>query len=231
MPPEPPLPSTESEYSDALLTKENPPALASVGESLIASKDALRLDEELIGLVRQAQYITRYREYCLGHGYRVTSQEVEVFTLRRLDLEYRIMRRLFGPDRGNSYPEHTSIQIAILIFSTVNLELLNASAGPFRTLSKLLRASLESSELLTAWWEAPDVLMWILFMGAHISVHPKERLWYLYRLAPLPARLSLHSWQEAREMLRWCFYVDRLHEDSFIQIWNEATRLGGHFLS
>jgi hypothetical protein len=185
----------------------------------------------LIDLVRQVQYITRYREYCLGHGYRVTPQEVEIFTLRRLHLEYRIMRRLFGPDRANEDPRHTSLQISLLIFSIVNLELLTTSAGPFRTLSKLLRASLDRPDILTMWWEAPDVLMWILLMGAHISVHPKERLWYLYRLAPLPARLSLHNWQEARQMLTGCFYVDRLHEDSFIQIWNEVTRMGVHYLT
>jgi hypothetical protein len=173
------------------------------------------------------QYITRYREYCLGHGFRVTEQEVEIFTLKRLELEYRIMNRLFGDSRPvDDDPRHQAIEISLLIFSIVNLELLKPSAGPYRTLSKLLRGNLGHPQLLSIWWPALDILMWALFLGAHISSHPKERLWYVYRLAQLPPRMGLQTWDQARQVLTGCFYVDRMYEESFRDIWNEAMGLG-----
>ncbi len=197
----------------------------SLGETLLASKDILNLDNELVDIIVQVQYITRYREYCLGHGYRVTPQEVEIFTLRRLDLEYRLMNRLFGGTIVAEDRRHRTIEISLLIFSVVNLDLITVTAGPFRTLLRQLMKSLEHPNLLSLWWSARKVLLWVLFLGAHISAHPKEQQWFVYRLAQLSPRLGIKGWDDARRMLVGCFYVDRMYEESFRWIWNQASEL------
>jgi hypothetical protein len=70
---------------------------------------------------------------------------------------------------------------------------------------------------------APELLLWVLFIGSEGAKGHPSRTWYLSRLANVGQYLMLSSWEDARDLLKGFFYVDRVVATPLEQLWNEVV--------
>lgn len=86
-----------------------------------------------------------------------------------------------------------------------------------------LRAALEGTIATGLFVFCPDLLIWLLFLGAACSqVMPAERAYFVSELATAARVHGVGSWNEARSILMGFFYVDRVHLPMLRQIWEEV---------
>ncbi|KAL3457548.1 hypothetical protein BJX64DRAFT_295850 [Aspergillus heterothallicus] len=70
---------------------------------------------------------------------------------------------------------------------------------------------------------APDLLFWILFIGALASHGHSPRLWFVARLGDLASHLGLDEWDDARLVLNEFFYTGPSGVEGSMEevLWNE----------
>lgn len=91
-----------------------------------------------------------------------------------------------------------------------------------RCLVKDLKDALEATDLRSCWHHAAEMLLWVLFHGAHLSFGQLERPWFVNLLARVASFLRLNDWVLVRDILLRFYYVDRVFCQSFRRIWEEV---------
>lgn len=90
-----------------------------------------------------------------------------------------------------------------------------------------LRAALEVTIPSGLFELCPDLLIWLLFIGAACSqTLPSERAYFVSELATAVRLHDVSSWQEVRSILLGFFYADRVHLPMLRQIWQEIQFQG-----
>ncbi|EAW17372.1 uncharacterized protein NFIA_072870 [Aspergillus fischeri NRRL 181] len=112
------------------------------------------------------------------------------------------------------------LRLSLLIY--LNLRIWHFQAFPFmQFMVEALRRSLVPA-YGHAQSTAPDLLFWILFVGAMASQGYKCHPWFVSRLTEMTRRLDLVEWEKARETLGGFFYTDQPGERGAENLWNEV---------
>jgi hypothetical protein len=117
--------------------------------------------------------------------------------------EYPIMQRLIN-----------SLQDALLRIAIISP---TGSLGP---------APAPASVLFHATNNAPDVLLWILFIGAMASQGHSPHSWFIHQLADLAALLELREWEIVREVLGGFFFTDQPGQQRGEELWKQVVSSG-----
>lgn len=78
----------------------------------------------------------------------------------------------------------------------------------------------------STWAPFEDVLLWVLFLGAHAAARHVQRPWFTREIARIAAILKLRNWEEAVALLAPCPYLDYIHWATFMAIWEESQVQG-----
>jgi hypothetical protein len=116
--------------------------------------------------------------------------------------EYPIMRRLVN-----------SLQDALL-----RIAILSPTGSPVQTPTPA-----PASVLFHVKNNAPDVLFWILFIGAMASHGHSPHSWFVHQLADLAALLELREWEMAREILGGFFFTDQPGQQRGEELWKQVV--------
>jgi hypothetical protein len=69
---------------------------------------------------------------------------------------------------------------------------------------------------------APDLLLWILFIGSMASKNYESHPWFVDHLREIAVHLGLMEWNTVRSVLVEFFYADQPGYTRGEDIWNEA---------
>jgi hypothetical protein len=83
-----------------------------------------------------------------------------------------------------------------------------------------LKKCLDSSD--TNLTQTRKLFLWMTFLGGVAVTGTKERAWFVARLAKAVVELQIRNWEEAKSSLTKFLWVDRIHEDSCMELWKEA---------
>jgi hypothetical protein len=64
--------------------------------------------------------------------------------------------------------------------------------------------------------------LWIVFLGASVVAGTRDRTWFVARLARMIMEMQICSWEDAKLLLMSFLWVDRIHESSCKDVWDEA---------
>lgn len=117
-------------------------------------------------------------------------------------------------------------RIAVLLYSNSALWNMPHYFAIKRGLVRCYRHALKQLDFEYCEARYPDLLIWMLFLGAWGSEAQLERTWYVSRLARVVKNSGLQSWEEARLRIRGFLYVDRLFARPWSAIFDEVTLLG-----
>jgi len=145
--------------------------------------------------------------------------EVEFFFSRQRSVEYELMSMPFDMPPPALTLIQEAVRLTLMTFAfSASTRFVPMSAYTLFLVHKLKEA-LELLDLDSLW--SSDLLLWLLFFGAHISRHLEERTWFIACLARNTTQLDLTSADAVQEVLLKFFYSERFSRDSLLEIWDE----------
>ena len=212
--------------TSALIADNTDPHLQSMAIGILDAEVRTRFSAKLIEAFQDLREVTLYREFFHTHNCRISAAEDEYFVLKSYHLRYVAISIPFDDNTSSNEPKMLGFQeacrLALLIFWNANLMSATPSSAFFRYLTTALKAALEKSELKTFWHPNTDLLMWVLFLGAHISAGQSERPWYVLNLARGSWLKGLREKDDFRALLMRFYYIDRVYAKSLQDIWEEV---------
>jgi hypothetical protein len=221
LPPAPPTSSLQVPSSTFdLVLSDAPPFLRDVGTALLLPSVAALFDWQLNQAFHDLREVVLYREYYHHKECAPPAAELDHFNAK----SYLVLTIPFQNQTPVS-DKQEACRIALLIFWNANYLLGRPESALFRRLTIQLKAALETSDLQHFWGPHFELLMWVLFLGAHISAGQRERPWFAMNLAKGARLLKLDNWADVRAVLLRYFYIDRVYQKSFEEVWQEARML------
>ena len=203
---------------------------------LTASGFCTRFTVEALGL-RMLELVAQRRKYFLFKALssrnfvQPTSEEHEYFVLTELLVDYRLLSLPFESDTVIT-PLQECVRLALFTFGHLTKMSFEPGSLWTRALVNQFKESLEQTDLASFWSPLSTLLLWIVFLGAHVSQSLKEHPWFILHLANGVNLLKLQAADEMREVLVRFFYVETCFAQSMQTIWEEASLiangLGSH---
>jgi hypothetical protein len=225
LPPAPPTSSLQVPASAFdLVLSDVPPFLRDVGTALLLPSVAGLFDWQLNQAFYDLREVVLYREYYHHKECPPPAAELDHFNAKSYNLRYLVLTIPFQNQTPVS-DKQEACRIALLIFWNANYLVRRPESALFRRLTTQLKAALETSDLQQFWGLHFELLVWVLFLGAHISAGQRERSWFIMNLARGAQLLKLGNWADVRIILLRYFYIDRVYQKSFEEAWQEAQML------
>ena len=122
-------------------------------------------------------------------------------------------------------PLYHLCHLAALIYSSISLFPLPAITAPFSRLARQIKRQLSKPTIQKSWNDAPDLMMWIIFMAAIASVGMIERSWYVSTLSHAVGRLHICSWDDMRARLQGFLWYGPVSDVDGKQLWTEIEQV------
>ena len=242
-PPTPALQEISPLVSDNILSRVSP-ELRDTGCGLMRTGADCLLHRKLVSAFGDLREVTLYRECYNGKDCDLSTEEIEYFHWKGYRLRYLchsipFERQRSSGDAGDANEgtgrDKSVIQtddgrqepcrLALLTYYHSNHLVSQPSSATFRLFTVQLKAALEGSDLSSFWVPYPELLMWVLFVGAHISVGQVEWQWFISYLARGAQLLDIGTLAGLRKMLLRYFYIDRVYGSSLISAWEEMQKI------
>lgn len=122
-----------------------------------------------------------------------------------------------------------AVRLAIILYSSAHYNVVQPSSSVARALITDLKEALEQSDLRNLWTDASNILLWVLFLGAHMSSGQVERSWFIAAMSKVRSLKMKNDkgWFAARRILIGCYYSDRVFMESLKKVWKEVETLAG----
>ena len=116
---------------------------------------------------------------------------------------------------------YESARLATIIYSFLVIFPIPPVAGPFETLTRLLRRELEEHVLTDGRPERIHIQLWILMMGCIASIGLPCRPWYLSELGVFVKIAKVNSWQSLQAILQTFLWHPGTNNIDGLDIWDE----------
>ena len=123
---------------------------------------------------------------------------------------------------GVHRPIQEACRQAFIVFSNLHYNIIQPSSKIARCLTEDLKNALERTDLKSCWGTANTMLFWTLFLGAHMSLGERERVWFVNMLAMVAPTFQVREWFQVRAVLARFYYVDRVFQDPLRRVWDEV---------
>lgn len=198
------------------------PSLARMGEGLFDASVQQYLDDKMIKLFQDAQVTWICFERIGLHDFSV--EEKRLVSMKRADIDQRFQSFQFDYYSGNR-PVQEALRLAFIIFSNAHYNVVQPASKVARCLVEDFKAALEQTDIKGCWGDACEAFIWATFLGAHMSSGQRERPWFVMASARATQKLTAPNWMQIRAILVRFYYVDRVLQEEFRQIWEEAELL------
>lgn len=198
--------------------------LSDLGKGLVVLQGVLPPDK----VVHLYPVLRRLCDYTLAvHNYvegTLGAYGLDVMADARNFVQYSLMS--LAPDAETSGVEHTDLffelcRLAAMIYSLLVVFPLPVTTAPFAMLGRQIKEQMSKSTVHARWSEAPQLMLWITFMGAIASIGSSERFWYISLLDRLIGRLKVGSWLEMKKLLEDFLWFGSTSDIDGLDLWKE----------
>ena len=211
---------SQERFAQILLHSD--PSVARQGEGLLSSELTNNFDQSMVRLLEDA----RIAWVCFEQIgiYDFPPAEKRSISIKKANIDHRLLSYPFDY-YGVYRPVQEACRQAFVLYSNAHYNVVQPSSKIARCLVEDLKVALEKTDMRSCWDDAYRALLWVLFLGAHMSFGQRERPWFVTVLARVVLKLESPSWFSVRAELVRFYYSDRVFQDSFRKIWEEAEIL------
>jgi hypothetical protein len=161
-------------------------------------------------------------DYCDG---RLKPQSLSVLADRRNHVQHSLMSLPADSGSGEPFqaedPLYELSRLAAIIYSLLVIFPLPPRTAPFAELALRVKAQFSASNMAESWGRAPELLLWIVFMGAVASVNLPERSWYVSVLDRLTRRKRITTWNDLYDVLQGFLWLGSTSNSDGQALWKE----------
>jgi hypothetical protein len=223
LPPACPIQAASSATYEKIISNTDP-QLQQIGTGLLEPDIASLFDESLAQAFRDMCEVILYREFFHHQEWVLPETEVEYFTNKAYETVYRAISIPFE-FQGAASPQQEPCRLALLVFWHANYAIHLPDSGIFRSLTTQIKSALEQSDPASLWSPHYRLFIWVMFLGAYISVGQREHSWFMMYLARAAQRQGLRTSKDLKAVLSNFFYIDRIYRKGLESIWDGASIL------
>ena len=205
------------------------PALKLMASAFYTRANADLLMTEILQLISRRRKYALFKELAFIGYIDPAFPELEFFFATQRSIDHYLLFMLFNTAVSPLTPIQKTVCLTLFIFVYTTIVAFEPYAAYTRALTELLKEHLDQSPMSTFWAPSYDLCLWVVFIGAHISKGQRERPWFITQVARGIRLLALQDLHQMRETLLGFFYIDRFHDKSLREIWNEAHLIGEAF--
>lgn len=165
-----------------------------------------------------------YRCYELIGAHDFEVSEERSITISRMKVDHRLLSYPFEQKLSPSSVQE-ACRWALVLYSVGHYNVVQPSSKIARCLVGNLQNVLKATDMRSCWQAASGTLLWILLLGAHMSLGQQERPWFVAALSKVARKAGQQQWVQVEESLRLCYFSDRVYGGSFRAIWAEVRSL------
>ena len=193
---------------------------------LLTLPTAKFLYPKLLRLISERRRYTLFKELCTNCYITPTPEDFFFFLVSQGSVSYHLVSMSFDAVVPHSTQIQGSIRLPLLIFGYANIMTFEPSATYSQALVDQLKSTLQKTSLATFWAPNYEALMWLVFIGAHISRGQKERPWFIVHLNQGARILGLQELGQLKEILVRFFYLENIYGKRLCEAWNEMQLTG-----
>jgi hypothetical protein len=125
-------------------------------------------------------------------------------------------------ETGPQFSAYNICRLSTTIYALLVVFPLPPLAAPFARLGKELSDELTALAQNELWTRAPQLLSWIIVMGAIASVGSDLRSWYVSILIRYTRQLEIESWAGLKECLQDFLWFENTSDVDGADLWKEA---------
>jgi hypothetical protein len=172
------------------------------------------------------RYMAGYTVLVYNHCQGTAMQSTGALTDQRNSIQHRLLS--LPPHPYEQCSEgicrlYESTRLTAEVYSLLCVYPYPRGHAPFGELASLLRKELSGLDLGNVSYEESKLLLWILVMGAIVTVGALERLWFISTLRHVSGRLELESWQEMKSILTTFLWLDMTNDIDGSDVWDEVS--------
>jgi hypothetical protein len=179
--------------------------------------------KDLFTIVR---YMSGYSRLVFNHSEGIKLQSTGILTDLRNSIQHRLLSLPACPNAhgGNGiYHLYESTRLGAQIYSLLCIYPFPAGPAPFTEAASRLKRELSSLDPRTISYEESKLLLWILVMGAIVTVGTLDRLWFIYALGPVACRLQVESWPDMKSLLLNFLWFSKTNDIDGRDVWDEVS--------
>jgi hypothetical protein len=183
---------------------------------------SIQLLQDLFTTLR---YMAGYTVLVYNHCQGTAMQSTGVLTDQRNSIQHRLLSlppRPYDQCSERIHRLYEGTRLAAEAYSLLCVYPYPRGHAPFAELASLLRKELSRLDLGNVSYEESRLLLWILVMGAIVTVGTLERLWFISTLGHVSGSLELESWQEMKSILATFLWLDMTNDVDGRDVWDEV---------
>lgn len=174
------------------------------------------------------RYLAAYTVLVYNHCQGIATNNQGALADKRNSVQHRLLSLPAYPYEQNSdtpYQLYDSTRLAAQMYSLLCVYPCHPRTAPFEQLAIKLRKELSHLNQGNISFEESQLLLWILVMGAIMTVGTKGRSWFIAALNPLSHRLRLNSWDDMKLILTTFLWLDMTNDIDGRDIWDDVNLL------
>jgi hypothetical protein len=202
-----------------------PPSMPNIGSGFPEEwrhSDFPPLQDLLATLRLMAGYSVIVYNHCQGKAIQTNG----LLTDHRNSIQHRLLSLPAYPYEQcgkGIYKFYEITRLAAQMYSVLCIYPYPPGPAPFADLATRLRRELSGLDQRTLTYEESKLLLWILAMGAIMTVGTFDRLSFIAATSPIARRLQLESWQDLKSVLITFLWLDMTNDIDGRDIWNEVS--------
>lgn len=176
------------------------------------------LGPALLHVATKQRTVMHFRCICSRGDYSPTPTDMQYIYGLEMSVEYHLT--VLRADESLTPAQH-AVRLALFIFPQPFILVAKPNAAFCRAMTKRMKKWLERSDLVSLWAPKCDLLLWVLFVTAHISIGEAEWPWVLSCLSTLISFLGLQSVGEMEKVLNGFYYHPPFFMVTAEKIWAE----------
>ncbi len=167
-------------------------------------------------LQRLALYTLAVEDYITGSPY---GQSLVVLADQRNMCQHSLISLMPNPGDNEHDLVHAS-RTAATIYTL--LCVYPISAASFSDLATAIKKTLSTRAFEKIRREAPELVLWIVVMGAIAAIGNEHRVWFVAVLDRCLSRLKIGSWDELKELLERFLWLSTTNDADGYDLWLEV---------
>jgi hypothetical protein len=200
------------------------PRLSQLGQAFFDAQIATILGPQLLSIFWDVRTLTLWREYHQVEHTQPSIEHVEYCQTLNWRCQYQALALPFEL-RYSQNPTQEPCRITLLIVCHTSNPVYRPDSLLYRNSAARLQSALERPVLQSLREHAPNMLLWILLLGAAITEGQPECRWFLGELAICFWGVKSVDWVGVEDVVRRFLYIERIWRQRFERIWNNVLAL------
>lgn len=154
-----------------------------------------------------------------------TERNKAIMSDQRNMIQHRLMSLCSEPhDEFEGRDLFQAIWLAAVAYSMIAVFPLAPNAARFDRLAELIKHKMSNPLLVPHWSQAPDLVLWIMVMGAICAIGTKDRVWYVSALKQERNRIGMMNWANLKLRLMEFLWFPLASDPDGLELWEEIQQ-------